>query len=320
MRCEQVQERLSEYLEGLLDHKNHTAVQSHLSSCSRCQAEAQTLAQGIRVVANLPSVEPPPGFSQKVMARIREETERPHLWQRLFLPMRIKIPIHALALLLVGGLAVYLYQANQLPPKADQKEMTRSVPSKSEPMSQQELKSPAAPSSASAGQRQKEADEVTAGTAATGKALRRGETASPESLAKRKMSDLKSAKAAAPMAPASAPVQAVQYELIFTPQKPLEGTKALAPKLEVLVKQVGGEYLQSEERADGLKRNLLLEPQTVWVVIPEDRYGQFKTELSALGKIESELKAEGAPSAPRSSSEAFSMLRIKLTIRSTEKP
>lgn len=316
MRCEQVQERLSEYLEGLLDHENRTAVQGHLFSCSRCQAEAQALAQSIQVVAELPPVEPPPGFSQKVMACIREEAERPRLWQRLFLPMRIKIPIHAMALLLVAGLAVYLYQANQ----PLQKEMMKSVPSKSEPMSEQELKAPAAPPSESVGQRQKEMDEVTTGSQDRGKALQRDEPASPEPLAKRKMSDLKSAKAAAPTTPASAPVQAAQYELTFTPKEPLGGLKALSPKLEALVKQVGGEYLQPEERSDSLKRNLLPEPQTVWLVIPVDRYGLFKTELSALGKIESERKAEDAPSAPRSSNETSSMLRIRLTVRSTEKP
>ena len=71
MKCEHIHDKLSEYLEGLLDHENYAAVQSHLSSCSRCQVEAQALERGIRAVAELPSVEPPPGFSQKVMARIR---------------------------------------------------------------------------------------------------------------------------------------------------------------------------------------------------------------------------------------------------------
>ncbi|MCI0530079.1 MAG: DUF2275 domain-containing protein, partial [Nitrospira sp.] len=113
MRCDQVQERLSEYIENLLDAENHTSVHDHLSSCPHCQAEAQALVQTRLVVANLPSVEPPPGFSQSIMARIREEADRPSLWQRLFLPIRIKIPIHTMAILLVGGLAVYLYQVNK---------------------------------------------------------------------------------------------------------------------------------------------------------------------------------------------------------------
>lgn len=318
MKCEQVQERLSEYLEGRLDPENHMAVRDHLSSCSRCQAEAEALDQTIRSVSNLHSLEPPLGFSQKVMARIREEAQKPSLWRRLFLPMRIKIPIHALALLLVGGIAVYLYHVNRQAGLPLPTKMAESIPSKSEPMPRQELKAPAAPPPPSAllGQRPKEVDEVTTGTPGRDRELKREGIASPEPLAKRKMSDLKSSTA--PMAPGPQPIQAAQYELTFTPKEPLEGMKALAPKLEVLVKQVGGEYLQPVERGDSLKRNLLLEPQTVWLAIPEDHYGQFKAELSSLGEIESESHPSGL--VPQNSAEAPSPLRIQLIILLPQNP
>ena len=92
MKCEQVQEKLSEYLEGHLDEVNYRAVKGHLSSCHHCQAVAQTLTQSIRAVADLPAIDPPFGFLQKVMAKIREEAEKPSLWHRFFLPIKNKIP------------------------------------------------------------------------------------------------------------------------------------------------------------------------------------------------------------------------------------
>ncbi len=89
MNCDQVQARLSEYLEKSLEREVLEAVESHLSSCPLCQAEAEFLAESVRSVADLPSVEPPLGFSQRVMTRVREEAERPRLWQRLFFPISV---------------------------------------------------------------------------------------------------------------------------------------------------------------------------------------------------------------------------------------
>jgi hypothetical protein len=313
MKCEQVQERLSEYLENLLDPEDYAAVQGHLSSCSHCQVEIQTLAQSIRAVENLAPVGPPPGFSQKVMTRIREEAEKPRLWQRLFLPMRVKIPIHAMALLLVAGFAVYLYQANRPMILMEQNKMPESVPSRSESMPREELQS-------AAGERQKEMDEIQPSVPGSDGELKRDENTAQELLSKRKMSDLKSAKPAAPAASALGSIQAVRYELIFTPKEPFNDIKTLSAKLEALVRQAGGEYIQPEQRTDGLKQNFRQESQIVWLVIPENRYGRFKTDLSSLGKIGSEIKAEAAPSEPRSSAEISAMIRIKLTIHSTENP
>jgi hypothetical protein len=242
------------------------------------------------------------------MARIREEAEKPRLWQRLFLPIRVKIPIHAMALLLVAGFAVYLYQANRPTILIEQKKMPESAPFKSKPESES---MPSRKPQSAAGERQKETDAITPSASGDVGGLKRDENVSQE-LAKRKMADLKSAKVAGSIT--------ADYELVLTPQKPFEEMEKLSPKLEVLVKKLGGEYLQPEPRADGLKQNSLREPQIVWLLIPEDRYGSFKTDLSALGKIEPELKTENAPSEPRSSTETSPMLRIKLTLRSVDKP
>jgi hypothetical protein len=334
MRCDQVQERLSEYMENLLDAESYTSVHDHLSSCPHCQAEAQALAQTRQAMADLPSVEPPPGFSGKVMARIREETERPGLWRRLFLPLRIKIPIHTMTILLVGGLAVYLYQVN----KPVEIERARLTPSESQPPASVELYSqpPAASPAPSSEGRFREMDEATPTAPGRVEDLRREKRSTeqgtagilqPEKEAKMEATGKSLAKERPAMKalpiPASPAVGMVDYELTFTPNEPLEGMKVLAPKLEALVEKVGGGYLSPTESSDALKQDLLLKPQTIWLTLPEDRYVQFKTELASLGKIqESSISPEipsGSMAAPKASQEAPSSLRIKLILQLPEK-
>jgi predicted anti-sigma-YlaC factor YlaD len=108
MNCEEIQTRLSEYLDKSLDAISAKSIEIHLSACPLCRAEAAALADGIRQVAALPALDPPLGFAGRVMAHVRELERRPPVWRRLFFPLKLKIPIQATAVLLIGGLAVFL--------------------------------------------------------------------------------------------------------------------------------------------------------------------------------------------------------------------
>ncbi len=291
MNCEQVRARLSEYLEKLLDHEIHEAVESHLSSCSRCQGEAESLAKGIRSVADLPSVEPPLGFSQKVMAHIREEAERPRLWHRLFMPIGVKIPIHATALLLVGGFAVYIYQTSQ-PPEVQLAKSQRAkteatvrkdLLSEKKEKDAQSFMSPASPFALS-DQSAKVAEEV-------GESLKRSEKAGREELGSLRYRRRQAVPSKEPTVSLAHPsralsVRTADYEFVLTPRKTSEDIRVLREQLNDLVKQVQGEYVQTKREAKKLKQDLLLEPQTIWINLSEDKFDQLKTELASLGKLE----------------------------------
>ncbi len=305
MNCEQVRARLSEYLEKLLDHEIHGAVERHLSSCSRCQGEAESLAKGIRSVADLPSVEPPLGFSQKVMAHIREEAERPGLWHRLFMPIGVKIPIHATALLLVGGFAVYIYQTSQPP----EMQLAKSQRAKTEATVRKDLLSEEKEKEKS-DQRAKVADEV-------GESLKRSEKAGREelgSLRYRRRQAFPSKEPTVTLAhPSRAPsVRTADYEFVLTPRKTSEDIRVLREQLNDLVKQVQGEDVQTKREAKKLKQDLLLDPQTIWINLSEDKFDQLKTELASLGKLE--LVSGALSSEDRPALKARSQLRIKITI------
>jgi hypothetical protein len=113
MNCEEVQTRISEYLERSLDAIRMKSIEVHLSSCARCRVDADSLSDCIHEVAALPMVDPPLGFAHRVMAHVREINKKPTLWERLFLPTRVKIPLQATAVVLIGALALVLFQKEE---------------------------------------------------------------------------------------------------------------------------------------------------------------------------------------------------------------
>src|SRR5215475_2299171 len=114
MNCAEVQKYLSDFLEKSLDNERARAIEDHLAVCSLCNEELAGLAECQRLVSSLPMVEPPLGLTDRVMARVREAEHSPSLWKRLFLPLRIKIPLQATAVVLIALLAAYIYQKEPL--------------------------------------------------------------------------------------------------------------------------------------------------------------------------------------------------------------
>jgi hypothetical protein len=114
MNCEEVQKYLSDFLDKSLDVERSQEIEGHLAACSLCNEEMASLAECQRLVSGLPVVELPLGFTNRVMARVRETAHRPSPWERLFLPLRIKIPLQATAVVLIAVLAAYIYQKEPL--------------------------------------------------------------------------------------------------------------------------------------------------------------------------------------------------------------
>ena len=110
MKCEETGLQLSEFLDRTLDSDYLRNVREHLAGCPRCSEELAGLAECRRLVSSLPLVEPPVGLISRVMADVREAAHRPGILERLFPPVRLKMPLQAAALVLIGILSVYLYQ------------------------------------------------------------------------------------------------------------------------------------------------------------------------------------------------------------------
>jgi hypothetical protein len=110
MNCQEVQIELSNYLEKSLDSLRIKSIEMHLQSCPLCREETDGILDCIEQVAQLPMIDPPAGFAQRIMAQIREIEVKPTFWWRIFPPFKIGMPLQATAVVLVAILAVSLYQ------------------------------------------------------------------------------------------------------------------------------------------------------------------------------------------------------------------
>lgn len=113
MNCEEVKNQLLDYHDKALDTSTMTRIATHLISCAPCGAEANGLADCIEQVAALPNVDVPIGFTQRVMAHVRDMEDQSSIRQRWFLPWRSKLSLPATGLVLVGVLGVFLYQKEE---------------------------------------------------------------------------------------------------------------------------------------------------------------------------------------------------------------
>lgn len=101
MVCEEIRELLSEYLDEVLPGLDRDAVEAHLSSCGACRKELESLRSVLQGLHSLEPVEPPQDFLGQLHERMAQRPWFVRILRRLFIPMRVKIPLQ-----LAGALAV----------------------------------------------------------------------------------------------------------------------------------------------------------------------------------------------------------------------
>lgn len=146
MNCHEAQTQLSEYLDGELDPLRNKSIESHLLACPVCRAEADGLTDCIRQIAQLPLVDPPLGFTQRIMAHARSLEVKPSLWQKIVSPLRFSVPLQVGAAVVIAVLAVVIYR-NEPPLKNDSPAPsmpTASAPATDQANSEKETRQPAA--------------------------------------------------------------------------------------------------------------------------------------------------------------------------------
>jgi hypothetical protein len=114
MECSDIQEKLSAYVEGIVSSEEEMLIDEHLKACQQCSRSLADLKKTLEYVQGLEEIEPPPWLTQKVMARVRSEAQQKRgIFQRLFYPLHIKLPIEALAAILIAITTVYVFKTVQ---------------------------------------------------------------------------------------------------------------------------------------------------------------------------------------------------------------
>jgi len=111
MECSSVRERLSAYLEDGVRPEERVLIEEHLKSCAECSSGLADLQKTIEHIKGLGEVEPPAWMTQKIMAKLRDEARpKEGILRKLFYPLHIKLPLEAVAAILVVGIALYIYR------------------------------------------------------------------------------------------------------------------------------------------------------------------------------------------------------------------
>jgi len=109
-----IQPKLSDYLDDAVNPEEKTAIEKHLLTCAECRQALADLGATRRHVQSLAEVEPPPWLTGKIMAQVREQAgQKKGLFQRLFYPLHIKLPMEAVGLIFLTVAAYLIVEKTQ---------------------------------------------------------------------------------------------------------------------------------------------------------------------------------------------------------------
>jgi anti-sigma factor RsiW len=109
LTCEQAEDELSGYLDGVLDPPLRRAVEAHLATCDRCQAILADFQRDDKMLRSLPFIEPPPGMRDRFFDSPRMiELNRARSRQRSFVtPLSAALVAAAMLVVALGGALLF---------------------------------------------------------------------------------------------------------------------------------------------------------------------------------------------------------------------
>jgi anti-sigma factor RsiW len=112
MNHDDMQEKLSAYMDDAVSTQERSAMEDHLAGCAECRKALEELRKTVAQLKNLEQVEPPTWLTQKIMAQVRSKAEsRKSIWQKLFFPLHVKLPLEAVTALFCVVIGYYVYQS-----------------------------------------------------------------------------------------------------------------------------------------------------------------------------------------------------------------
>ena len=110
MTCHEAREQFSALVDDALGADARAALDVHLAGCVECRRELDGFQRTVALIRGIEPARAPAGFVDRVLTRTRPEPWSRRLARRLFQPWPVKLPLEAAALLIVGVLAVWLFQ------------------------------------------------------------------------------------------------------------------------------------------------------------------------------------------------------------------
>jgi hypothetical protein len=262
MNCEEARTLFSGKAGGRLTQDEHVALTGHLDVCPVCPREWDRYLNTLIPPRSVEEPQAPPGSAERVIqAAIREPWYR-RLLRAEFLPLHIKLPLAAVAVVAVSILVVLLFRQNPDVQRAAAPPPAQVAPAPATP-------SPAPPQEASGDK---------------GLAKGREAATAPERRVERDRAESRESRAPAAAAPSLSTAQALsQVSGLLRPKN----RDALDRQLEDLARQVSGTLVID---TSGARSGSVVE-----FVVARDDYAKLETGLHQIGDFRVEAKAQSLP-------------------------
>jgi hypothetical protein len=110
MTCDHARAMFSELADQAVPDAERAACEAHLAACPDCRREWETLQRMLALLRGMPRLRAPAGFAARVLGAVPPTPWHRRLLRGLFVPLPVKLPLEAAALVLVAVGAVYLVQ------------------------------------------------------------------------------------------------------------------------------------------------------------------------------------------------------------------
>lgn len=75
MKCDEVRNQLSLYIDGEIEEEEKELIEEHLENCPECKKELEEYKKLIQMLNELPNEEPPEGYCKRLHKKLKEEAE-----------------------------------------------------------------------------------------------------------------------------------------------------------------------------------------------------------------------------------------------------
>ena len=110
MTCAEARALFSDLIDDELPAGERAAADTHLAGCLECRNELDRLSRTVSMMRALPPERAPVGFVDRVVDAAQPQGWTARLARRLFVPLGLKVPVHAAAVVMVAATAVWVFQ------------------------------------------------------------------------------------------------------------------------------------------------------------------------------------------------------------------
>lgn len=132
MKCEEVQKRLSEYIDNRLEENTRSAIDAHFTICPACRNELDTLTAVIAELKTEQAIKAPDDFVFQLHKKMNSQSGLNKFFKSLFTPFGMKIPFGFATATAVAVAVLFVLQVERpdkalLPDRKTETQTTRQM-------------------------------------------------------------------------------------------------------------------------------------------------------------------------------------------------